>query len=55
VDNVADFFRAGADAVGVGSALINQQLLEVGDFATLTARARRFREAVEAGRSSAEG
>lgn len=55
VDNAADFFRAGADAVGVGSALINQQLLEVGDFAAITARARRFREAVEAGRSSAGG
>jgi len=50
VDNVADFVRAGAAAVGVGGALINQKLLDTGDFAALTERARRLVEAVENGR-----
>ncbi len=52
VDNTADFIRAGAAAVGVGSALINQKLLEVGDFDALTERARRLVEEVARGRNS---
>jgi 2-dehydro-3-deoxyphosphogluconate aldolase/(4S)-4-hydroxy-2-oxoglutarate aldolase len=51
LDTTADFIRAGAAAVGVGSALINQQLLEAGDFAALTERARRFMEEVARGRA----
>ena len=42
LDNTADFIRAGANAVGIGSALVSQKLLEAGDFATLTERARRL-------------
>jgi len=49
-DNVADFIRAGAAAVGVGSALINQKLLETGDFGALTERARRLVDEVKKGR-----
>lgn len=50
LETTADFIRAGAAAVGVGSALIDNKLLESGDFATLTDRARRFIAEVERGR-----
>jgi len=52
VDNAAEFIRAGASAIGVGSALVDQKLLEARDFATLTARARRLIEEVQKGRAS---
>lgn len=51
LDNTADFIRAGAEAVGVGSALVSQKLLEAGDFATLTERARRLGQEVTKGRA----
>jgi 2-dehydro-3-deoxyphosphogluconate aldolase/(4S)-4-hydroxy-2-oxoglutarate aldolase len=51
LNTTADFIRAGAAAVGVGSALIDQKLLAAKDFTTLTERARRFIEEVERGRS----
>lgn len=47
VNNVSEFIRKGATAVGVGSSLINQKLVEQGDFAELTHRARAFIEAVK--------
>lgn len=50
LDTAADFIRAGAAVVGVGSALINQTLLESRDFVALTERARRFVEEVARGR-----
>jgi 2-dehydro-3-deoxyphosphogluconate aldolase/(4S)-4-hydroxy-2-oxoglutarate aldolase len=53
-DTTADFIRAGAAAVGVGSALVNQKLLEAGDFAALEARARRLIEEVKRGRACGE-
>ena len=46
----ADFIRAGADLVGVGSELVSQKLLDAHDFAGITERARRFREEVAKGR-----
>jgi 2-dehydro-3-deoxyphosphogluconate aldolase/(4S)-4-hydroxy-2-oxoglutarate aldolase len=48
----ADFIRAGASAVGVGSALINQAVLDANDFAALTERARRYVEEVACGRGA---
>jgi 2-dehydro-3-deoxyphosphogluconate aldolase/(4S)-4-hydroxy-2-oxoglutarate aldolase len=51
LDTTADFIRAGCDVVAVGSALVNQKLLEARDFDTISERARRFREAVEKGRA----
>ena len=51
LETAADFVRAGAAAVGVGSALINQKLLEAGDWAALTERAQRFIEEVGRGRA----
>jgi 2-dehydro-3-deoxyphosphogluconate aldolase/(4S)-4-hydroxy-2-oxoglutarate aldolase len=47
VDNIGDFLRAGASAVGVGGELISQQLLDDKDFEALTERAIHFREAVD--------
>lgn len=51
LNTAAEFIRAGASAVGVGSALINQKLLDEGNFSEITRRAARFREEVEKGRS----
>ena len=50
VENTAEFIKAGADVVAVGSALINQKLLDEGDLRTITERAKNFREQVEVGR-----
>jgi 2-dehydro-3-deoxyphosphogluconate aldolase/(4S)-4-hydroxy-2-oxoglutarate aldolase len=50
LDTAAEFIRSGAACLGVGSALINQKLLDSGDFGELTRRAVRFREEVEKGR-----
>ena len=48
--NAADFIRAGSTALGVGSSLVNQELLDSGDMAELTRRAAAFVEAVKNGR-----
>lgn len=50
LETAADFIRKGAVALGVGSALINQALLDKGDMAELTRRATAFIEAVQKGR-----
>jgi 2-dehydro-3-deoxyphosphogluconate aldolase/(4S)-4-hydroxy-2-oxoglutarate aldolase len=49
-ETTADFVRAGAAAVGVGSALVSRGLLDAGDFPTLTERARWLIEEVARGR-----
>ena len=49
----ADFIRAGAVALGVGSSLVNQKLLEASDMAELTRRAAAFIEEVKKGRELA--
>lgn len=54
-ENTADFIRAGADAVGVGGSLVSQALLDAGRFDEITARARRFCEAVQQARREASG
>jgi 2-dehydro-3-deoxyphosphogluconate aldolase/(4S)-4-hydroxy-2-oxoglutarate aldolase len=51
LDTAAEFIRSGAACLGVGSALINQKLLDSGDFAELARRAARFREEVQKGRA----
>jgi 2-dehydro-3-deoxyphosphogluconate aldolase/(4S)-4-hydroxy-2-oxoglutarate aldolase len=48
VDNVSDWLRAGACAVGVGSSLLDKKALEAGDFAAITARAEAFIRRIEA-------
>ncbi|HVU07873.1 MAG TPA: bifunctional 4-hydroxy-2-oxoglutarate aldolase/2-dehydro-3-deoxy-phosphogluconate aldolase [Verrucomicrobiae bacterium] len=50
VNNIADFFKAGCAAVGVGSTLISQQILEQDDWPQLTRRAVEFVQAAKAGR-----
>lgn len=50
-ENAADFITAGATALGVGSALVNNQLIAVGEFATLTERAEKMVKEVQRARS----
>ncbi|HEX2781323.1 MAG TPA: bifunctional 4-hydroxy-2-oxoglutarate aldolase/2-dehydro-3-deoxy-phosphogluconate aldolase [Gemmatimonadaceae bacterium] len=50
-DNVGEWLRAGAVAVGVGSALVDPKLVAAGDFAALTERARRMVAGVAAARA----
>jgi 2-dehydro-3-deoxyphosphogluconate aldolase/(4S)-4-hydroxy-2-oxoglutarate aldolase len=50
LDTAADFIRNGAAALGVGSSLVNQKLLDAGDMEELTRRATRFIEEVKKGR-----
>ena len=47
----AAFIQAGAAAVGVGSSLVNQTLLDSQSFAEITDRSRRFTEEVQRGRA----
>lgn len=42
IDNAADWLRAGAAAVGIGSALVDAAAVKAGDFAALTKRAERL-------------
>ena len=42
IDNAADWLRAGAVAVGIGSALVDSTAVNAGDFAVLTQRAERL-------------
>jgi 2-dehydro-3-deoxyphosphogluconate aldolase / (4S)-4-hydroxy-2-oxoglutarate aldolase len=50
LDNAGDWLRAGAVAVGVGSALLDGQAIEEGRYDVLTRNARRLRESFERGR-----
>lgn len=49
-DNVADWFRAGAVAVGAGGDLANSASIAASDWADLEARATRFASALESAR-----
>jgi 2-dehydro-3-deoxyphosphogluconate aldolase/(4S)-4-hydroxy-2-oxoglutarate aldolase len=42
IDNAGEWIRAGAVAVGVGSALVDARLVDAGDFSASTARAERI-------------
>jgi 2-dehydro-3-deoxyphosphogluconate aldolase/(4S)-4-hydroxy-2-oxoglutarate aldolase len=50
LDNAGDWIRAGAVAVGVGSALLDAKAIESGRFDVITANARRVVESVAAAR-----
>ena len=43
-DNAADFLKAGAVGIGVGSCLVNKQWADAGEFHKITAEAKRFIE-----------
>jgi 2-dehydro-3-deoxyphosphogluconate aldolase/(4S)-4-hydroxy-2-oxoglutarate aldolase len=50
LDTAADFIRNGAVALGVGSSLVNQSLLDEGNLDELTRRAAAYIEQVKKGR-----
>jgi 2-dehydro-3-deoxyphosphogluconate aldolase/(4S)-4-hydroxy-2-oxoglutarate aldolase len=50
LDTAADFIRKGAAALGVGSSLVSQKLLDAGDLDELTRRAAAYVEEVKVGR-----
>ena len=50
LDNAGDWIRAGAVAVGVGSALLDAKAIAAGDYQTLAAGARRIVASVKAAR-----
>jgi 2-dehydro-3-deoxyphosphogluconate aldolase/(4S)-4-hydroxy-2-oxoglutarate aldolase len=50
LDTAADFIRKGAAALGVGSSLVSQKLLDAGDLDELTRRAAAYVEEVRKGR-----
>ena len=52
ISNVADWFRAGAVAVGAVGSVIDPALVQQGDWAALTKRSREFIDAVERARAS---
>lgn len=47
LDTALDYLKAGATALGVGGDLINKKLMAEGNFAEITARARKFRAIVQ--------
>ncbi|MGE5361586.1 MAG: bifunctional 4-hydroxy-2-oxoglutarate aldolase/2-dehydro-3-deoxy-phosphogluconate aldolase [Bacteroidales bacterium] len=52
LDNAGEWLKAGAVAVGVGSALVDGKAVAADDFATLTANARRLVASVTAARTT---
>lgn len=52
LENAAAFIRNGSAALGVGSSLVNQTLLEAGDMQELTRRAKAFTQQVLNGREA---
>ena len=53
LDNAADFIRAGAAALGLGSALVDPRLVSAGRFVEITQTARSFLEAIRSARGLA--
>jgi 2-dehydro-3-deoxyphosphogluconate aldolase/(4S)-4-hydroxy-2-oxoglutarate aldolase len=51
LNTAAEFIKQGAYALGVGSSLVNQKLLDSGDMAELTRRAKAFIAQVKQGRA----
>lgn len=54
LESIGDWFAAGAVCLGVGTSLIRPDLIEAGDFDTLTEHARAFVRAVAEGRSDGD-
>jgi 2-dehydro-3-deoxyphosphogluconate aldolase/(4S)-4-hydroxy-2-oxoglutarate aldolase len=52
LENATEFIRAGASALGLGSALVDPKVVVTGDWDHLTATARAFGAAIQAGRPS---
>ncbi|WP_363465668.1 bifunctional 4-hydroxy-2-oxoglutarate aldolase/2-dehydro-3-deoxy-phosphogluconate aldolase [Halogeometricum borinquense] len=47
IDNVADYIEAGAVVVGAGSAIMDADAIEAGDFEAITETAREFTQVIE--------
>jgi 2-dehydro-3-deoxyphosphogluconate aldolase/(4S)-4-hydroxy-2-oxoglutarate aldolase len=54
LQNAAEFIRKGAAALGVGSGLVSQALLDTGDFDEIARRAAAFIAAVKSGRGTTD-
>jgi 2-dehydro-3-deoxyphosphogluconate aldolase/(4S)-4-hydroxy-2-oxoglutarate aldolase len=54
-ENAGDWIRAGAVAIGVGTALVDRKAIAEGRFAAITANARHFVDAVQQARGTAAG
>jgi len=54
LNTAAKFIKNGATALGIGSSLINQELLNTGDMEELTLRAATFIEEVKKGRENSK-
>ena len=52
LDNAGDWIRAGAVAVGVGTAMVDAKLVAAGDYGAITDRAKRFVERVRNARET---
>jgi 2-dehydro-3-deoxyphosphogluconate aldolase/(4S)-4-hydroxy-2-oxoglutarate aldolase len=52
LENAGDWIRAGAVAIGVGTALVDPKLVASGDYAAITDRAKRFVERVSSARET---
>jgi len=50
LENAADFIRAGADVISVGSHLVDKKAVEEEKYEVITENAKRFKEEVEKGR-----
>ena len=50
IDTAAEFIRAGASAVGVGSALVEKKIIAAGDWSRLTQKTEEFLQTVTAAR-----
>lgn len=51
LENCPDYFRAGACAIGIGTDMVDSDLMSAGDYRVFTVRAKRLLEAVENVRS----
>jgi len=52
LDDIPAYLEAGAKMFGVGSNLVDKKLIDVGDYATITKRARAFIDAVKTARAA---
>ncbi|MEM1165743.1 MAG: bifunctional 4-hydroxy-2-oxoglutarate aldolase/2-dehydro-3-deoxy-phosphogluconate aldolase [Planctomycetota bacterium] len=52
LDNAGDWLRAGAVAVGAGSALVDKKAITAGDFGAITTNAARIRASADAARTT---
>jgi len=53
LENAGDWIRAGAVAIGVGTAMVDAKLVAAGDFDAIGRRAAQFVDAVRAAREKA--